>query len=460
MSDTINRLVESQRARFRSGATKSIKYRDRQLRLLEKLCLENEKEIVTAVNADLGRDYFDAYMSEVGSIVWEIRYVLRKLRGWCRPRAVHTPLSVAPASARTYPEPKGCCLIIGTWNYPVHLVLKPLIGALAAGNCCIVKPGEKARETSALHGRIIPQYFDSSSVAVVVGDETIGSRLLDYRFDQIFFTGSHRVAKIVMGKAVQNLTPVILELGGSNPCIVTPNTKIETTAKRIAWASLFNTGQTCLAPGFVVAHSSIAERLIESVITQIRTFYQDHPETDPAFGRLISTEHAGRIESLLEGQDIRWGGKTNVAERYVEPTIVASSDWDNPLVVEEVFGPVLTFLEYSEIDDVLNRLKAMEKPIALYLFTRDRSTIRSFAKMTSSGALVVNDLMVHAATNTIPFGGIGGSGFGSYHGRAGFDAFSHMKPVLKRRLSFDWPIRYPPHRRPGKLLIKIFKLFM
>ena len=460
MPDKIERLVESQRALFRSGATKSIDFRIHQLRLLEQLCAENEEEIVQAVIEDLGRDYFDGFMSEVGSIVWEIRYVLRNLRGWMRSRRIPTPLSLAPASARMYPEPKGCCLIIGTWNYPIHLVLKPLIGAVAAGNCCIVKPGEQAVKSSALLAKIIPRYFDSNSVAVVVGDGTVGSRLLEHRFDQIFFSGSRHIGRTVMARAARHLTPVALELGGSNPCVVTPDTRIETTARRIAWAALFNTGQTCLAPGFVVAHRSIAERLTQSVITQIRDFYDDDPEQNIAYGKIISTENTERIESLLAGQDIRWGGKVCAADRYVEPTIVASHDWDNPLVVEEVLGPVITFLEYSDIDDVLRRLQTMEKPLALYLFTENRPTIRKFESMSSSGALVVNDLMVHAATSTIPVGGTGGSGFGSYHGRAGFDAFSHLKPVLRRRLLFDWSIRYPPHTKPGKLLRKILRTFM
>ena len=460
MQDRIHHIVESQQVRFASGQTKSLEYRIRQLRILERMCLENEEEIVRAVRADLGRDYFDAYMSEVGSIVWEIRYVLRKLRTWARPHAIRIPLSVAPASARFHHEPLGCCLIIGTWNYPIHLVLKPLIGALAAGNCCILKPGELAAKSSALLQKIVPGYFDSSSVAVVAGDASITSWLLDIRFDLIFFTGSRSVASIVMSKAARNLTPVVLELGGSNPCIVTERTKIKTAAKRIVWAALFNTGQTCLAPGFIVTHSSIFERLIDEAIAQIRGFYRDTPEDDPAFGRIVSTGHAKRIELLLEGQDLRWGGKVNVAERYVEPTVVVSREWGNPLIVEEVFGPVLTFLEYSNLNEMFRRIQALERPLAIYLFTQNRSTVRLFNRMSSSGALVINDLVVHAATNTIPLGGVGKSGFGSYRGKAGFETFSHKKPVLRRRLSFDWSIRYPPHRRPGNLLKKILRRFM
>ncbi len=445
MDPDIHALVGRQREFFSSGATRRREVRAEKLETLIALCRNHEAEIIEAIREDLGRNPFEAYLSEVGTVIWEAAYTRRKLRSWMRPGRVRSSPALFPSSARVAPEPLGCSLIIGPWNYPVHLVLKPLIAAIAAGNCCIIKPGELAPRSSQALARLIRRYFEPEYVAVVEGGAETADALLEEAFDHIFFTGSSRVGRIVMEKAARRLTPVVLELGGSNPCIVDATADIAVTARRIVWAKYFNAGQTCLAPGFLVVHRSIRKRLDDAIIETIRDYYGDNPKSSPGYARIINSGHTERLGALLEGADVIYGGDFDVHNRYVAPTIVSGIGWKSTLIEEEILGPVLPVLEYDTIEEVVDRLISRPKPPALYLFTRSRRVRRVITRSTSSGAVLINDAMVHAASHTMPFGGVGESGFGRYHGKSGFDAFSNPKTVLKRRFVFDWKMRYPPY---------------
>ena len=458
VKSTIEETVDNQREFFASGRTLEYSFRKAQLLRLREICERREKELVEAVQKDLGKHYWDAYMSEVGSVAWETRYAIRRLKRWMRPKRVNTPASLFPSSAMLFPEPLGCSLVIGAYNYPIHLVLKPLVGAIAAGDCCIIKPPELAKHSAAAVARILSESFDPGYIAVVEGGSDAVEELLTHKFDHIFYTGSARVGRIVMSAAARHLTPVVLELGGKNPCIVHEDAMLGVAARRIVWAKYFNAGQTCLAPDYLLVHKNVREQLVAEIEKQIGLFYGGDPRNSPHYDRIIDEAHTRRTAELLKEGEIISGGDYDSSECYIEPTIIRIKNSESRLMKEEVFGPLLPIIEYSEVSEIIEQLSGMPKPLALYLFTRNRKLLRSLTLGTSSGALCVNDLMVHAHLSGLPFGGVGESGLGSYHGKASFGAFSHHKPILKRFYIFDWKQRYPPHVTPGKLFKKMVEL--
>ncbi len=443
------KLINQQRQFFATNQTQSIAFRIEKLKLLKQAILENESAIETALKADLGKPNFEAYATEVGVCLEEIKYTIKHIKSWTKPKTVATPFVHLPASAKIYAEPLGVVLIIAPWNYPFQLIISPLIGAIAAGNCAILKPSELASHTSHLLAEILPNYFDPSFVAVVEGDKEVTQQLLEEKFDHIFFTGSTQIGKIVMSAAAEHLTPVTLELGGKTPCIVEADTHLEYTARRIVWGKFINAGQTCVAPDYLLVNRKIKTELLEHIKQCIRDFYGATPSTSPDYARIINQHHFNRLCQLLNSGEIIIGGDTNATDRYIAPTVIDRVDWNAAVMQEEIFGPILPVLEYTNLSEAIAQVNARPKPLALYFFSNNQQHQQRVLQETSSGGVCINDTIVHVAFPTLPFGGVGDSGIGRYHGKASFDRFSHQKSVLNRSFLMDLKLRYPPYS--GKL---------
>jgi aldehyde dehydrogenase (NAD+) len=362
-----------------------------------------------------------------------------------------------PGRSRIVPEPKGVVLIIAPWNYPLSMVLAPLVGALAAGNAAIVKPSEISRHTSAALARILPQYMDPEAIAVVEGGVAETTDLLAQRFDHILYTGNERVARIVMAAAAKHLTPVTLELGGKSPCLVAGDANLDVAAARIVWGKFLNAGQTCVAPDHVLVERRAAAPLLAALVRRIREFYGEDAAASPDYGRIATERHAARFERLLAGQRIHYGGRVDVAQRYVEPTIVLDPSPDSALMQEEIFGPVLPVIAVDDMGAAMRLVAARPKPLALYVFTRDEALADAVRDSLSAGTVCVNDAVIFMVSPELPFGGVGASGMGRYSGWYGFETFSHMKPVMTRSLRFDVPIRYPPYNDTKARLLKLVR---
>lgn len=442
-------IIQKQRKFFQTGKTQDVVFRIAQLNTLKQAVLENELAIIQALKADLHKPELEAVTSETLFIIGEIDYTLKHIKNWTKPAKVPVNLEVFPASARIYPEPLGVVLIIGAWNYPFDLVLSPLIGAIAAGNCAILKPSEIALHSSNLLAEIIPKYFDSGYIAVVEGGVETNQQLLAEKFDHIFFTGGTAVGKIVMAAAAKHLTPVTLELGGKSPCIVDTDINIEHTARRIAWGKFFNAGQTCIAPDYLLVDQKIKENLLTELAKCLKEFYGEHPETSPDYARIISQRHFERLVNFLKDGEIRIGGETNPESLYIAPTVLNNISWEDTIMQEEIFGPILPVIEYSDITEAIACINSRPKPLALYLFSQNKNLQHRVLQETSSGGVCINETVMHFGVPSLPFGGVGDSGIGSYHGKASFDTFSHKKSVLQNSFLFDLKLRYPPYK--GKL---------
>jgi aldehyde dehydrogenase (NAD+) len=439
-------VVPALRSAFERGVTRPLAWRIRQLEALRRLLLEAGPELEDALFADLGKNPAESQLTEIGLVVAEVEHTLRHLRSWLRPRRVRVPLSLAPASAETMLEPLGVVLVIGPWNYPVQLVLAPLVGALAAGDAVVLKPSELAPATSAAIARLVPAYLDERAVAVVEGGVEETTALLRERFDHILYTGNGRVGRIVMQAAVEHLTPVTLELGGKSPVYVDDTVDLASAARRIAWGKFLNAGQTCVAPDYLMASPDVAERIVPHLAEAIAEMYDGDPRTSSSYGRIVSDRQFGRLVSLLEGQTVAVGGQSDEGSRYLAPTVLTGVDDDSAVMGQEIFGPILPIVVVDGPDDAIARITAGEKPLALYLFTSDREIERRFLTRTSSGAVGVNVPVAHLSVPGLPFGGVGESGTGQYHGIAGIETFSHRKAVLSKRLAPDTlGLVYPPY---------------
>jgi aldehyde dehydrogenase (NAD+) len=445
----VTSAVDELRTTFSTGRTRSLAWRRNQLRALERMVSENEQRFFDALKADLGKPSLEAYGGEVGFLLEESRYCRKNLRRWSRPQKVKTPLVNAVGKSEVIREPLGVVLVIGPWNYPMQLVLAPLVGALAAGNCAVLKPSELSPHTSGLIAELVPKYLDPQAVRVVEGGVPETTALLAERFDLIFFTGSTRVGKIVMSAAAKHLTPVVLELGGKSPCVVDAQVDLLTAARRITWGKFFNTGQTCVAPDYVLVHRSVEAQLLDGMQKALKEFYGADPRQSEDYGRIINEGHHARLVELLEGAEVAVGGTHDSAERYLAPTILRNVSPDDACMQEEIFGPVLPVLAVDSIDEAIAFINAREKPLALYVFTSDKANAERVLAKTSSGGACVNDTLSHLAVPELPFGGVGASGMGAYHGSHSFEAFSHRKSVLKRWTWPDVKLRYPPYA--GKL---------
>ena len=451
-------VAEAQRTFFRRGITREIGFRVQQLSTLRGVIVRRESDILQELKRDLGRPPGEGYTSEIAIVLHEIDFALKNVASWAKPRKVRTPLMLFPGSSWIYPEPYGCVLVIAPWNYPFQLAISPLIGALAAGNCAVVKPSEAAPHTSRLIADMISNAFDPSYLATVEGGVEEIKALLEQRFDYIFFTGGTRVGKIIMAAAARHLTPVTLELGGKNPCIVDASADLDKAARRIAWGKFVNAGQTCIAPDFVLAEESIKPELLVRLAVAIESFYGAEPQASPDFGRIVNDHHFERLVALMGDGTIVAGGKTDAAQRYIAPTIIEGVSWDHAVMQEEIFGPILPVLDFDDLETVMEALEVKPKPLALYFFSEDRERQEQVLRRLSSGGACINDTFAQLLNLRLPFGGVEESGMGSYHGRARFDTFSHSKSVVKRSTWADPGIKYPPYRTPLSVLRKVMPL--
>lgn len=442
-------LVEAHHDFFYSGVTRSIDFRIESLKKLQIAVLQHEKEIQEALRLDLGKPEFESYASEIGIVLDEIRSALKNVRSWSKPRKVRTPLAIFPGKSCIIPEPFGVVLIISPWNYPFQLAMVPLIGAMAAGNCCLIKPSEFAPQTSALVKKIIANTFPSNYVSVVEGDVKAAKKILLEKFDYIFYTGGTNAARSIMESAAKHLTPVTLELGGKSPAIVDRECNVQSAAKRIVWGKFFNTGQTCVAPDYVVVHQSIKRELIDHMVNTLQKFYGDDASQSEDYGRIINAKHFDRLRALMRNGKIVTGGKSSKKDRYIAPTLLDNVEWSDPVMQEEIFGPILPILSYDDLTAVIAKIRQRPKPLSLYLFSTNKQTQEEILNTLQFGGGCINDTLSHFANAKLPFGGIGESGTGQYHGKHSFDLFSHQKAIFKKPKWLDLPIRYPPYK--GKL---------
>jgi aldehyde dehydrogenase (NAD+) len=453
----IKPILAEQKKLFLEGRTKDLEFRLRNLGRLKEAIVQNEAAIFKALNDDLSKSTYEGYLSEVGVALHEIRLARRKLKSWARPRRVRTPFTLWVGSSRIYCEPYGTALIIAPWNYPFLLSMAPLIGSMAAGNCSVLKPSEYAPHTAAILSQIITSVFDSSYIAVIEGDAQVGAELLRERFDYIFFTGGETVGKMVMAAAARHLTPITLELGGKSPCIVDQDANIEQAARRIVFGKFLNAGQTCIAPDYLLVHASNTQRLRERIETYVKRFYGNDPQKSPDYARIINRRHFNRLVALLDGSRILFGGQSDGEDLYIAPTLVDDPGWEHPIMREEIFGPILPLLAFDDLAEVASVLNSRSKPLALYVFSNQPQNCQKVIQDVSFGGGCINDTVVHFANAHLPFGGVGNSGIGSYHGKASFEAFSHQKGILKKSFAYEPPLRYPPYKNKLGILRRFLR---
>lgn len=453
----IKSLLQEQRAFFNSGQTRAVGFRAKQLESLHRAVVQNEAGISDALASDLSKSRYEGYLTEVGIVLDEIRFAQKHLKRWSRPVRVRTPFYHWPASSYIYPEPYGIALIMAPWNYPFQLMVSPLIGSICAGNCSVLKPSEYAPRTSHVLSELIGRHFQREYITVVEGEADTGRSLLEEPVDYIFFTGSTAVGKMVMQAAARHLTPLTLELGGKSPCIVDRDVNPQRAAKRIVSGKFINAGQTCIAPDYLLVQRSRKDELLDLMVAAVHQFYGDDPQQSRDYPRIINRKHFQRLQGLLQNVDIKAGGRTDESDLYIAPTIVDHVDWTDPIMQEEIFGPILPVITYDDLADVMTRLKDLPKPLAFYIFSNNRLLCEKVIAESSFGGGCVNDTLLHFATPYLPFGGIGSSGLGRCHGKAGFDAFSNPKGILKKSLFVDLPLRYPPYRGKLKFLKKVLR---
>ena len=453
-------LIQKQRDFFNSGKTMPLDLRISRLKRLKDTIEGNEKIILEALYKDLRKSEIEAYNSEVLLTTAEIDYTLKRVKRWVKPKKVRTPLIHLPAKSLIYPEPAGVVLILSPWNYPFQLTLVPLIGAIAAGNCAVLKPSEYAPHTSAVIAEIIRRNFEEDYLTVVEGGVDVSKALLQERFDHIFFTGGTEVGRMVMRAASQHLTPVTLELGGKSPCIVWKDANVEVASRRILWGKFMNAGQTCVAPDYLLVHQEIHKRFVEALIQGIGKFYGPSPQQSKDYSRIVNQNHLERLRKYLEDGTVVFGGAWDKKDLYFSPTLLSNVKESSPVMQEEIFGPILPIIGIQTMEDVIHRIRSKPKPLSLYLFTDDKSVQDAILKSTSSGGVCINDTVSHLVGSDLPFGGVGDSGFGSYHGKASFDSFTHYKSVLRRSFSFDSKMKYPPYQVEFKKIKRILKFLL
>jgi aldehyde dehydrogenase (NAD+) len=450
-------LMAGQRLFFEQGKTRSAEFRIAQLKKLKAGIKELEAEILAALKQDLNKSDFEGYTSEVGFVYEELAHTLKNLRDWMRPRSVATPLLHQPSTSRIYLQPKGTVLIIGPWNYPFQLLIAPLIASIAAGNTAILKPSEFSTATAAVVVKLIERTFSPEFCAVVGGGVEETTALLEERFDHIFFTGSIPVGKIVMRAAAEHLTPVTLELGGKSPCIVDRDTDLGVTARRIAWGKFYNAGQTCIAPDYVLAPKDLKRGLIQGIKQELVNFFGEQPKDSPDYGRIISPRHFDRLVGLLGEGEIVTGGQHDKASLYIAPTVIDNVRLDHQIMADEIFGPILPVLEYDTLDEAIQLVRQRPNPLACYVFTNKAKTEERVIEELSFGGGCVNNALIHFANPNLPFGGVGESGMGAYHGYDGFETFSHRKAVVKSSFLMDVKLKYPPYKNRLGLIRKLMR---
>ena len=450
------KLIQRQRAYFKTGATLPVQFRIKALKKLQASIKKNEKEITDALSADLGKSAQEGFMCEVGLVLSEISYMLKNIKKFAADEKKKTCITNYAAKSFVKKSPRGLVLIMSPWNYPFLLTMEPLVDALAAGNTAIVKPSAYSENTSRVIDKMLQECFGPEYVTVITGGRAENQSLLEQRFDYIFFTGSHRVGREVMRKAAETLTPVTLELGGKSPCIVDKSAKIALAAKRIVWGKFLNCGQTCVAPDYILCHESVKSELITAIKQQIVVQFGVVPLANNAYGKIINQKHFDRIRALIDPSKIAYGGKSDAVLLKIEPTIMDKVTWDDPVMKQEIFGPLLPILTYSKDEELINILNSHAKPLALYLFTSNKEQEKTILSRCSFGGGCVNDVIVHLATNNLGFGGVGESGMGAYHGKVGFDTFSHTKSIVDKKTWIDVKMRYQPYTGKKERLLRMF----
>ena len=452
----IQALVSAQRAYFNTGATLPLSARRAALQRLREAITAHERDITAALRSDLNKSPTESYMCEIGMTLSELRFVERHLDGWARDRRHLTPLAQFPARSFTVREPYGVVLIMSPWNYPFLLTVEPLIGAIAAGNCCVVKPSAYSPATSAVLRGILAECFPPEFVAVVEGGRAENQALLDQKFDYIFFTGGVEVGRAVMTRAARHLTPVTLELGGKSPCIVDSTARLDLAAKRLVFGKLLNCGQTCVAPDYLLIDRRVKTPFLAYVQRWITVMYGENPLDNDGYVRMVNRKHFDRVMGLIDPAKVVFGGRGDPETLKIQPTVLDNVSPEDPVMQEEIFGPVLPVLTFDQIGEALDFVNARPRPLALYLFSQEKSTQERFLRRTSFGGGCINDTVIHLATSRMGFGGVGASGMGSYHGRDSFETFSHRKSVVKKSTLLDLPVRYAPYS-PGKdRLLRLF----
>ncbi|MDD6212448.1 MAG: aldehyde dehydrogenase [Clostridiales bacterium] len=452
----IQRIIQRQRTYFRSGKTLPIEQRLTLLKKLKTVIIRREKEIADALKEDLGKSQEESYMCEIGMTLSELTYMIRHTRAFARENTVWTPLAQFASRSFIKKSPYGVALIMSPWNYPFLLSMEPLTDAIAAGNTVILKPSAYSPSTSQIMAEIVEECFLPEQAAVITGGREENQVLLEQKFDTIFFTGSQAVGKEVMRRAAEHLTPVTLELGGKSPCIVDETANLKLAAKRIVFGKYLNCGQTCVAPDYIVCQESVRDALMEELKKQtIRQFGPD-PLSNPKYGKIINEKHFQRILCLMDQRKIILGGKADAAALRIAPTIMSDISWDDPVMQEEIFGPILPILTYHSTEEMISVINDRPTPLALYLFSSSKQRIRRVLDECSFGGGCVNDTIIHLATSSMGFGGMGESGMGSYHGKAGFDTFTHKKSIVDKKTWLDLPMRYQPYRKINDRLVRIF----
>lgn len=454
--EEIGNIVRGQREFFDTGKTLDIDYRIRALNKLRDAIVKYEADINSALRADLGKSSFEGYMCEVGLALSELSYMIKHTEKFAAERNVRTPLSQYVARSYVKPSPYGVVLIMSPWNYPFLLTIDPLVDAMAAGNTAVLKPSAYSPNTSEVVEKVVRECFDPDYVAVVTGGRSENSCLLNEKFDYIFFTGSQAVGREVMRCAAEHLTPVTLELGGKSPCIVDHTAKIELAARRIVFGKFLNCGQTCVAPDYIYCDEKVKDRLIREITVQIERQFGRKPLANSDYGKVINEKHFDRISSLIDSSKVVLGGGKDRGNLQIEPTVMDEVTWDDAVMKEEIFGHVLPVLTFTDIEEVVKEVNSRPHPLALYIFSEDRSTIEFVTERCQFGGGCVNDTVIHLATSQMGFGGVGNSGMGAYHGKMGFDTFSHKKSIVDKKTWIDLPMRYQPYSKSNEKMVKMF----
>ena len=449
------RLVNDQHNYFQSHITKTINWRIEQLTKIKQLVIEHEQDFLLALKEDLAKPFQESWLVEVSYVVNDINHCLKHLNKWLKPHKVSTPITTQPGKSFIQAEPLGTVLIIGAWNYPMQLILAPLVAVISAGNCAVLKPSELAPATANLLAKLIPLYLDKNAIKVILGGVTETTELLKCKFDHIMYTGNSRVAKIVMTAAAQHLTPVTLELGGKSPTFVDNSANLTISAQRIAWGKWLNCGQTCIAPDYVLLTEATLPTFLAEITKQIKLMFGDDAFKSDSYGRLINHAHTKRLQSYLNDQTITFGGEIKIDEKYISPTIVVNPAITSVLMTEEIFGPILPIVVVKDFDAAKQFILSRDKPLAAYLFTKNKIQEKQWNNEISAGSIGLNDVMMFAAVPDLPFGGVGASGMGRYCGKAGFDNFSHLKAVIKRPFMKEPTLRFAPY---STLKVKFLKL--
>ena len=458
-AEDVEFMIEEQKKFFLTGHTKNIEFRKKQLLKLKDKIKHYEKDILKALNSDLGKSEFEAYTNEVGIVLDSINYFVKNIDEWAKPVHVKTPIHFQPAKSFIVREPYGVVLIIGPFNYPFQLVMEPLIGAIIGGNTAVVKPSETTPHTTEITKKIIEETFDTSYIRVVEGEKEEVTHLIHASFDYIFFTGSVAVGKVVMRAAAERLTPITLELGGKSPAIVDQTANLEVAAKRIVWGKFNNTGQTCVAPDYLFVHTSIYDKFVKELQKTIEQFYGENAQESDDYGRIVNSRQFTRLQNLLEAEkeNITFGGKRDAEDLYIEPTLLETIDWSSPIMEDEIFGPILPIMKYDNLKYTLHQIQKLPKPLAAYFFSEHEKAIDFFLEELPFGGGCINDTVTHVGNPYLPFGGVGPSGVNAYHGKASFENFTHPKSIMKRSSKLTNNLLFPPYKQKLKLVKTMLK---